>query len=284
MFFGSFSFVDAPETFTTRKIIGRFCSNLSHSHFQARLSLAETDLFNIGEDASGGVALRKERWPMARHHCQARQKIFVGWNLFLVGICGKNSRFLKFFFVFKFDIFLCIVRDSTTNKPSELTWSWHPLACLPKLPLIRHSAGWDSGQSIILLPQSQQHLCLYEPWTQSSEVGSTGLSDPRQYDHMNPYELKVVTSYTSINLRYLNVEFLGCKLNSDFDGIMKRIVWWKNLGIASLQPLAFSHLHCVWGILVAFRMWIWNLTDLMMSFIRFKTCTKTQNQVDWEWC
>ena len=123
MFFvSSFSFVDAPETFTTRKIIGRFCSNLSHSHFQARLSLAETDLFNVGEDASGGVALRKPRWSMARHHCQARQKIFVGWNLpFLVGICGIFEILEGLFF--NLTIFGCRVRDSTTNKPSEFTWS-----------------------------------------------------------------------------------------------------------------------------------------------------------------
>ena len=76
-----------------------FVATFPIKKFKARLSLAETDLFNVGEDASGGVALRKERWSMARHHCQARQKIFVGWNLFLVGICGKNSRFLKVFFL-----------------------------------------------------------------------------------------------------------------------------------------------------------------------------------------
>lgn len=180
----------------------------------------------------------------------------------------ESLRFLKFLvFVFKFEnYFLCRVRDSTTNKPSELTWSWHPLACLPKLPLIRHSAGWDSGQSIILLPQSQQHLCLYEPWDPKLRGWIHRAIWPKA---IWPYESIWVQGgwlppTQGINLRYLNVEFLGCKLNSvDFDGIMKRIVFHgRTLGIASLQPLAFSHLHCVWGILVAFRMWIWNLTDL----------------------
>lgn len=42
---------------------------------------------------------------------------------------------------------------------------------------------------------------------------------------MNPYEFKVVTSYTRHQFEVdIYVEFLGCKLNSDFDGIMKRIV------------------------------------------------------------
>ena len=61
--------------------------------------------------------------------------------------------------------------------------------------------------------------------TQSSEVGKTGYLQ-RQYDHMNPYEFKVVTSYTRHQFEVdIYVEFLGCKLNSvDFDGMTKRIV------------------------------------------------------------
>ena len=133
-------FICRCETCTTKQIIGRFCSHLFHWILQAWLSLAETDLFNVREDGSGGVALRKERWPMARHHCQPRQTFFVGWNLFLVWMCGIFE-ILEVFLLFFFDNFWCrVFSDSRTSKPSELMWSWHPLAVFVSQISSHHSA------------------------------------------------------------------------------------------------------------------------------------------------